>query len=120
MAQRRGLDVRVLCRPEASNDAVLRQLRQSGVTIVGVRYIHEKEVLADDVAESHSMNFTDREIERNQNSGFVFDAPDIVGATEAGFLALIENRAAARRRRRRVDTERETSPAGSAEVPDSF
>ncbi|MGY2702805.1 DEAD/DEAH box helicase [Nocardioides sp. HB32] len=95
VAQRRGLDVRVLCRPESSNDAVLRQLRQSGVTIVGVRYIHEMEVLADDVAVTHSMNFTDREIERNQNSGLVFDAPDIVGATEAGFLALIENRAAA-------------------------
>lgn len=93
-AHRRGLDVRILCRPEASNDAVLRQLRQAGVAIVGVRYIHEKEVLADDVAISHSMNFTDREIERNQNSGFVFDAPDIVDATEAGFLALIENRAA--------------------------
>lgn len=93
-AHRRGLDVRILCRPEASNDAALRQLRQAGITIVGVRYIHEKEVLADDVAVSHSMNFTDREIERNQNSGLVFDAPDIVDATEAGFLALIENRAA--------------------------
>lgn len=93
-ARQRDLDVRVLCRPDASNDAVLRQLRQAGVTIIGVRYIHEKEVLADDIALSHSMNFTDKEIERNQNSGQILDDPEFVAVTEAGFLTLIENRAA--------------------------
>ena len=94
-ARQRGIDVRVLCRPESSNDAILRDLRRAGIAIVGVRYIHEKEVLADDTAVSHSMNFTNKEIDRNQNSGLVFDSPDVVAATENGFLALIENRDAA-------------------------
>lgn len=94
-ARKRGLDVRVLCRPEASNDATLRDLRHAGVAILGVRYIHEKELLADDVAVTHSMNFTSKEIERNQNSGLVFDSADLVSAVENGFLALIANREAA-------------------------
>lgn len=94
-ARRRGVEVRVLCRPESSNDAILRQLRQAEIAILGVRYIHEKEVLADDVAVTHSMNFTSKEIERNQNSGLVFDSFDLVRAVENGFLALIENRKAA-------------------------
>lgn len=94
-ARRRGVDVQVLCRPEASNDAVLRELRQAGIAICGVRYIHEKELLADEVAVTHSMNFTSKEIERNQNSGLVFDSPDLVEAVTNGFLALIENREAA-------------------------
>lgn len=94
-ARHRGVDVRVLCRPESSNDAILRDLRREDVAIVGVRYIHEKEVLVDDTAVSHSMNFTNKEIDRNQNSGLVFDNPDVVAATENGFLALIENRDAA-------------------------
>lgn len=94
-AHGRGLDVRVLSRPESSNDAILRDLRRAGVAIVGVRYIHEKELLADDVAVSHSMNFTSKEIDRNQNSGLVFDNAEIIAATENGFLTLIENREAA-------------------------
>lgn len=94
-AQRRGVDVRLLCRPESSNDAVLRVIRQAGITVVGIRYIHEKEVLADDAAISHSMNFTSKEIDRNQNSGYLFQDSEQVSATERGFLALMENRAAA-------------------------
>ncbi|WP_143547562.1 DEAD/DEAH box helicase [Rhodococcus sp. ACPA4] len=94
-AKQRGVDVVLLCRPEASNDAILRDLRRAGVSITGIRYIHEKELIADDVAVSHSMNFTQLEIERNQNSGFVLQEHDVVEAVEAGFLKLLENQAAA-------------------------
>ncbi|MFN3601662.1 MAG: DEAD/DEAH box helicase [Dietzia sp.] len=95
LARERGVEVALLCRPEASNDAVLRKLRRAGVSITGIRYIHEKEVLADDVAVQHSMNFTSMEIERNQNSGLVFRDPLVVAAVEAGFHALLQDKAAA-------------------------
>lgn len=92
LARERGVDVVLLCRPEASNDPVLRKLRRAGVSITGIRYIHEKEILADDVAVQHSMNFTSMEIERNENAGLVLRDPDVVTAIEAGFNALLANR----------------------------
>ena len=91
----RGVDVTLLCRPEAANDAVLRKLRRAGASIAGIRYIHEKEILADDVAMQHSMNFTRMEIERNQNSGMVIRDPQVVAAVEAGFRALTAAKEAA-------------------------
>lgn len=94
-AKRRGVDVKVLARPEASNDAALRELRRADITIVAVRYIHEKEVLADDTVVTHSMNFTRNEIERNQNSGNVTTSVDDVDAVVNGFEVLLEKRAAA-------------------------
>ncbi|WP_417563410.1 DEAD/DEAH box helicase [Microbacterium sp.] len=94
-SKRRGVDVMVLCRPETSNDAVVRELRDAAVTVVPVRYIHEKEVLADQVVVAHSMNFTAAEIGRNQNSGFLHVDPSMVEAVEVGFLTLIENATAA-------------------------
>ena len=93
-AKARGVDVLLLCRPEASNDAVLRELRRAEIRIVAVRYIHEKELIADDVAVTHSMNFTRTEIERNQNSGSVFDTAEEIEDLEAGFRVLLENREA--------------------------
>lgn len=90
-AHRRGVEVRVVCRPEASNDAVLRALRDAGVAVTAVRYIHEKEIIADAVAITHSMNFTSAEISRNQNSGFVHTDPAMVEAVEFGFRSLLEN-----------------------------
>lgn len=90
-AHERGIDVLVMCRPEASNDVILRELRQADITLIGVRFIHEKELLADDAAVSHSMNFTSKEIERNQNSGFLHRDPEVVEAVELGFRALIDN-----------------------------
>ncbi|KXP08706.1 DEAD/DEAH box helicase [Tsukamurella pseudospumae] len=88
---RRDVDVLVLSRPEASNDAAHRELRQAGVRLVPVRYIHEKEVLADDIAMLHSMNFTATEIGRNQNSGTLIVQPDDIGALEIGFTSLVAN-----------------------------
>lgn len=93
-AKQRGVDVLVLCRPEASNDAVLRKLRRADISLTSVRYIHEKELIADDVAVTHSMNFTRTEIERNQNSGSVFDTPEEIDDLEAGFRTLLDNREA--------------------------
>ncbi|MFB7884480.1 DEAD/DEAH box helicase [Microbacterium sp. NPDC056057] len=90
-AHRRGVDVKVLLRPEASNDAVVRELRSAEVALIPVRYIHEKELLADDVAITHSMNFTAPEIGRNQNSGFLHTDPAMVDAVELGFTSLIDN-----------------------------
>ncbi|WP_342001458.1 DEAD/DEAH box helicase [Microbacterium sp. LWH7-1.2] len=90
-AHRRGVDVKVLCRPESSNDAIIRELRSADVPIVPVRYIHEKELLADDVAITHSMNFTASETGRNQNSGFLHTDPAMVDAVELGFTSLIDN-----------------------------
>ncbi|MEV4687434.1 DEAD/DEAH box helicase [Microbacterium sp. LWH3-1.2] len=90
-AHRRGVDVKVLLRPEGSNDAVVRELRSADVALIPVRYIHEKEVLSDDVAITHSMNFTAAEIARNQNSGFLHTDPAMVDAVEAGFTSLIDN-----------------------------
>lgn len=94
-AHARGADVTVLCRPEPSNDAIVRELRSAGVTVVPVRYIHEKEVLADDVVITHSMNFTSTEIARNQNSGFRYVDAAVVEAVEAGFASFLDNAASA-------------------------
>ncbi|WP_137875462.1 DEAD/DEAH box helicase [Rhodococcus sp. Q] len=94
-AKRRGVDVLVLGRPEASNDAVHRELRAAGVELVAVRYIHEKELIADDEAITHSMNFTRTEMERNENSGNRFTRPEEIESLEAGFRMLVDNRAAA-------------------------
>ncbi|RDH13412.1 DEAD/DEAH box helicase [Tsukamurella pulmonis] len=91
---RRGIDVLVLSRPEASNDAAHRELRQAGVRVVVVRYIHEKELVADDVALTHSMNFTRAEIGRNENSGNLIADRVVVDAVVAGFESLLVNRAA--------------------------
>lgn len=112
-AYRRGVDVRVLCRPESSNDAVLRTLRDVGVPVTAVRYIHEKEVIADDIAITHSMNFTSAEISRNQNSGFVHTDPVVVEAVEHGFLSLLDNASAV------AEGEESWTPA-SALIPDSL
>ncbi|MBO0981612.1 DEAD/DEAH box helicase [Microbacterium sp. SD291] len=89
-AKRRGVDVKVLCRPESSNDAVARELRRAAVPVVAVRYIHEKEMLSDSVAITHSMNFTASEIARNQNSGFLYTEPVMVEAVELGFASLLD------------------------------
>ncbi|WP_137872704.1 DEAD/DEAH box helicase [Rhodococcus sp. Q] len=94
-AKRRGVDVLVLSRPEASNDAVHRELRAARVKLVAVRYIHEKELIADDEAITYSMNFTGTEIERNENSGNRFTRPEDIEPLEAGFRTLVDNRAAA-------------------------
>ncbi|KXP14338.1 hypothetical protein AXK60_20510 [Tsukamurella pseudospumae] len=94
-AAKRGLDVQVFSRPEASNDAAHRDLRRAGVELVPVRYIHEKELLADAVAITHSMNFTRTEIERNQNSGTLVTDPVGIEAIEAGFRQQLANRQAA-------------------------
>ncbi|GAA1645590.1 hypothetical protein GCM10009806_13340 [Microbacterium flavum] len=111
-AQRRGVEVRVLCRPEASNDAVVRSLRHAGVSVTAVRYIHEKEIIADEVAITHSMNFTSAEISRNQNSGFVHTDPAMVEAVELGFLSLLENASAV------TEGDESWTPA-SALIPDA-
>lgn len=112
-AHRRGVDVRVLCRPESSNDAVLRVLRDADVPVTAVRYIHEKEVIADEIAITHSMNFTSAEISRNQNSGFVHTDPTIVEAVELGFLSLLDTASAV------AEGEESWTPA-SALIPDSL
>ena len=91
----RGVDVVVLCRPEPTNGPAVRRLRAIGATVVGIRYIHEKELLVDDAAVQHSMNFTSKEIERNENSGFVFRSPELVEAVEIGFAQLLANKASA-------------------------
>lgn len=94
VAKDRGVDALVVCRPEATNDAVLRILRKAGITIVGVRYVHEKELLCDDTAVVHSMNFTRAEIGRNTSSGFVLQEPELLDAVESGFRAMLHNQAA--------------------------
>lgn len=93
-AKRRGVDVLIYSRPEASNDAVHRELRAARVNLVAVRYIHEKQLIADDEAITYSMNFTRTEIERNQNSGNPVTRPGEIEALEAGFRTLMDNRAA--------------------------
>ncbi|GEP47213.1 hypothetical protein MSA03_07210 [Microbacterium saccharophilum] len=112
-AHRRGVDVRVLCRPEASNDAVMRTLRDAGVSVTAVRYIHEKEIIADELAITHSMNFTSAEISRNQNSGFVHTDPAMIEAVELGFRSLLENASTV------AEGEESWTPA-SALIPDSL
>ncbi len=104
-AKQRGVDVLVLCRPEASNDAVLRKLRRADISLTSVRYIHEKELIADDIAVTHSMNFTRTEIERNQNSGSVFDTPRGDRRPRSGFPHAAGQSGGGQRRRGGVDTE---------------
>lgn len=92
-ARGRRVDVTVLARPESSNDAVLRRLRDAGVKVVCIRNLHEKHVLADDRALDHSTNFTRKELAVNENSGTILRGQSTVGAIEAGFQVMIENQA---------------------------
>lgn len=93
-AHGRGADVQVYIRPESSNDAVLRSLRSAGVRVEAVRYIHEKELIADQSLLAHSMNFTSKEVARNENSGYLNDDPEIVLAASDAFTSLASNLAA--------------------------
>ncbi|MCF3940182.1 DEAD/DEAH box helicase [Gordonia tangerina] len=84
-AHRRHVDVIVFTRPEASNDAAVRRLRDVGVRVVTVRNLHEKVVLADDRVLNPSTNFTRTALATDENSGTVHSASRLVDAFVAGF-----------------------------------
>jgi replicative superfamily II helicase len=84
---RRGIDVRVMLRNEASNIATIDALRGAGVEVRPVRYVHYKELHVDDRALSFSANFTGAELGRNQNVGFELSGDDRAAA-ESAFLSL--------------------------------
>jgi len=81
----RGLDVRVLLRPEASNSATLQRLNAWEVPHRCIRYLHEKELLADDLLVSFSANFTGTDLVRNDNNLFRIRDRPTVEAAEAAF-----------------------------------
>jgi hypothetical protein len=81
----RGCDVRVLLRPEASNSATLAALNKARVAVQALRYLHEKELLADTELLVHSANFTRPELHRNQNAGYRITRPQDIEAAEAAF-----------------------------------
>jgi superfamily II DNA/RNA helicase len=81
----RGCDVRVLLRPEASNSATLAALNKARVAVQALRYLHEKELLADAELLVHSANFTRPELHRNQNAGYRITQSQDIQAAEAAF-----------------------------------
>ncbi|MDQ1250245.1 MAG: hypothetical protein QG597_4624 [Actinomycetota bacterium] len=72
-ACQRGVDVRVIMRNDASSLSTVAALRQRKVPVRCVRYLHEKELIADDAYLMHSMNFTRAETERNSQVGTRLD-----------------------------------------------
>ena len=80
----RGVDVRVLLRPEASNTATLQNFAAWQVPHRVVRYLHEKELLADDRFWSFSANFTPTDLVRNSNTLYeIYERTDIDAAAAA-------------------------------------
>ena len=81
----RGVDVRVLLRPEASNTATLQNFSAWQVPHRVLRYLHEKELIVDDRFWFFSANFTPTDLIRNTNTLYeVNSRADIEGA-EAAF-----------------------------------
>jgi phosphatidylserine/phosphatidylglycerophosphate/cardiolipin synthase-like enzyme len=84
-AARRGCDVRVLLRPEASNSLTLAALNRERVSVQALRYLHEKELLADAELLVHSANFTRQELHRNENAGYRITRSEDIQAAEEAF-----------------------------------
>jgi helicase len=66
----RGCEVRVLIRNEPPNAGAINALTSAGVQVRCLRYLHEKELVADDRLIFFSSNFTRQELHRNQNAGY--------------------------------------------------
>jgi helicase len=80
----RGVDVRVLLRPEASNTATLQNFATWQVPHRVVRYLHEKELLVDDRFWAFSANFTPTDLVRNSNTLYeIYERTDIDAAAAA-------------------------------------
>ncbi|QHN29109.1 DEAD/DEAH box helicase [Gordonia amarae] len=90
--KRRGVEVRVISRPDRSNDAALGRLRDAGVDVVTIKNIHDKYVLADDAVLIQSSNFTRKELDVNQNSGRLHGDAETVEAYELLFDKLVADR----------------------------
>jgi helicase len=84
-AARRGCEIRVLMRPEASNSATLAALNKDQVPVQALRYLHEKELLADTELLVHSANFIRTELHRNENAGYRITRAEDIEAAEAAF-----------------------------------
>ena len=87
-ARRRGVDVRIVLRPEASNQIALQRLAQHKISTKPSRYLHEKEVLADDRLVTFSANFTHLELTRNINTSYEIDRPEDITASVDAFEVL--------------------------------
>ncbi len=74
-AQARGVDCRVILRPDRECEAALKALRTAGVTVKVRRNEHAKELLADDQHLFFSMNLTRKEILHNQQAGVLTREP---------------------------------------------
>lgn len=98
-ARQRGADVRVIMRNDASGLPTIARLRKAGIDVRPSRYLHEKELIADDAYLSHSMNFTTAETERNSQVGHCWSSPEQVSAASARFLDTWEQFAALDRQR---------------------
>jgi superfamily II DNA/RNA helicase len=83
----RGVEVRVIIRNDASNLPIIDALRTAGVLVRGVRYVHYKELHADERVITFSANFTTLELSRNQNVGYDVVGSDSESARDA-FLSL--------------------------------
>ena len=80
----RGVDVRVVLRPEASNMPTLSILSAWDLPHRVVRYLHEKECLVDDRLITFSANFTNTDLTRNSNTLYeIWSAIDIEAAAVA-------------------------------------
>ncbi len=98
-ARERGVDVRVIMRNDASGVPTIARLRKAGIEVRPSRYLHEKELIADDAYLHHSMNFTAAETGRNSQTGHRWNVPEQVTAASARFLDAWEQFAAIDRQR---------------------
>lgn len=80
-AAARGVDVRVVLRNDASGLPTIAALRRANIPVRPLRYLHEKELVADDSYLEHSMNFTGAELARNTQVGHLHSESGQAAAT---------------------------------------
>ena len=81
----RGVEVRVMLRPDASNTATLQNFAAWEMPHRVVRYLHEKELLVDDRLWIFSANFTRRDLILNSNTLYELDSRADIAGVEAAF-----------------------------------
>ena len=114
-ARRRGVDVRVIMRNDATGLKIIPRLRKQHIDVRPSRYLHEKELIADHSYLNHSMNFTRMETSRNSQSGVLLTGTAEVNVAAARFLDMWEQLASIERQRGD-----ETSIHAKAHVPDDY
>ncbi|AFA71239.1 DEAD/DEAH box helicase domain-containing protein [Gordonia polyisoprenivorans VH2] len=91
-AAKRNVIVRVIARPDRSNDAVLARLRDAHIEVVTIMNVHMKYVVFDDSVIVHSSNFTRKELSENENVGERSSDVETVTSFDRTFDQLVGDR----------------------------